>query len=84
MYDLGYADPRHPAEPVEVRVGVDGRFRLGFLRGQELRWRLLVLEARLLEHDAVEEAHGCLLSWAAPSFFLWSCYRLPRLRFMVL
>ena len=50
-----------PAElPVQISVGVDGRFRLGFLR-LELRGQLLVLEARLLEHDAVEEAHPAVV-----------------------
>ena len=52
---------RQPAElPVQIRVRINRYFGLGFLR-LELRGQLLVLEARLLEHDAVEEAHPAVV-----------------------
>ena len=56
---------RQPAElPVQISVRINRYLGLGLLR-EELRRRLLVLEARLLEHDAVEEAHpGCLFCGA--------------------
>ena len=61
---------RQPAElPVQISVRINRYFRLGFRR-EELRGDLLVLEARLLEHDAVEEAHPAVffaVLSAAPS-----------------